>query len=147
MKVIEERDCFLSNYEVLSHLRDLKRRYNWTFTAEDDKKGKDRQKRFTACGVNLEVMTRDVLQYFEKTPTGEIGGYEKFKTLMEFLAKFDLLKAEKLQIANLLPRLLVHLYAIVEECEDRFGEESSEEICTTIGELFPLADGDEEMEE
>ncbi|CAN3368951.1 DNA-directed RNA polymerase III subunit RPC9 [Diutina catenulata] len=145
MKILVERDSFLSNYEVGCHLHDIKKRYHWSFTAEDDKKGKDKhKKRFSACGINLEVMTRDTLAYFEKTPTGSIDSYDKFVEMMEFLNSYDLLKAEKLQIVNSLPRSLVVLYSIVDECDQRFSEEQSEAICTKINELFPGEDAEEE---
>ena len=39
------------------------------------------------------------------------------------------------------------LYALVEECEDRFGEETSESIIEKINELFPIQEEEEEEEE
>ena len=65
---------------------------------------------------------------------------------MEFLNQFELMKVEKLQIVNSLPRSLVVLYALVEECEDRFGEETSESIIEKINELFPIQEEEEEEE-
>ena len=56
---------------------------------------------------------------------------------MKFLHEFKLTKAEKLQIVNLLPRTMVEFYLIVEECEDRFGEDEVERILQQINELFP----------
>ena len=38
------------------------------------------------------------------------------------------------------------LYALVEECEDRFGEETSESIIEKINELFPIQEEEEEEE-
>lgn len=56
---------------------------------------------------------------------------------MKYLHELKLTKAEKLQIVNLLPRTMVEFYLIVEECEDRFGEEQVEAILAKIEELFP----------
>lgn len=149
MKILNERDCFLSNYEVSEHLKDMKRKYNWSFTPEDDqdlKSSKGFKKRFTACGLQLESLTRDILSYFSHTDTADIDTTENFTELVLFLNKFELMKAEKLQIVNLLPRSLVHLHTIVDECDQRFDELQCEEIINKIAELFPKPD-DDEMEE
>ena len=36
MKVLTERDSFLSNYEVLQHLQNIKKKYNWSFNPNDE---------------------------------------------------------------------------------------------------------------
>lgn len=153
MKILNERDKFLSDYEVLKHLNEIKSKYNWTFNEEDEKalqdKPKHKQRRFTACGLNLEVITRDSLAYLEKSPCAQIDSTESFTSLMIFLNKLDLVKIEKLQIVNSLPRTLVHLYALVDEFDQRFGQEVGESIVGKIDELFPLPEeeGEEQEEE
>lgn len=138
MKILAARDLFLSNYEVEQQLQELKKRYNWTFTLDDDKKTRDRhRKRFTAGGINLEVVTRDTLAYFHKTPTNNYQDFDQFKLLMEYLNTLDLVKAEKLQIVNQLPRQLVQLYTVVDEYGERFGEDQAQEICDKINEIVP----------
>lgn len=143
MKVLQERDSFLSNYEVLTHLSGLKKKYNWTFTPEDEaalaasSKAKHRQKRFTACGEDLEVVTRDVSSYLNKTLGTTRISEPDFVGMMKFLNQFELMKIEKLQIVNSLPRSMVHLYALVEECDQRFNEEVCESIVNKVNELFP----------
>ncbi|KAK6456928.1 putative DNA-directed RNA polymerase III subunit [Scheffersomyces xylosifermentans] len=151
MKILNERDSFLSNYEVAEHLKDIKKKYNWTFTKEDEEehnndKRKNR-KRFAACGLNLEVITRDILAYVANSSTAVIDSPAKFQELMVFLNGFDLMKVEKLQIVNSLPRSMVTLYALVEECDQRFDEERSQSIIDKINELFPVEEEEEEEEE
>lgn len=152
MKILNERDSFLSNFEVGEHLKEIKRKCNWCFTPEDDEemKSKDKRnlkKRFTACGLNLEGLTRDILSYMSKSPTESIETKQKFEELVIFLNNFQLMKAEKLQIVNTLPRSMVVLYALVDEFEARFDEETGERIINKIIELYPIEGDDEEEEE
>ncbi|EMG47895.1 RPC17 DNA-directed RNA polymerase III subunit RPC9 [Candida maltosa Xu316] len=150
MKVLTERDGFLSDFEVEKHLKNIKTKYNWTFPEIDKEepvnnhKHKRNNKHYTACGLGLETITKDVLIHFSTSDSRYIDSEQGFKTLMEFLNSFELMKIEKLQIVNSLPRSLVVLYAIVEECEERFGEATSQSIIDKIDELFPLPEAEEE---
>lgn len=147
MKILNERESFLSNYEVSEHLKDIKKKYNWTFSAQDEEDNRKKYtKRFTACGLGLEVITRDILAYVTNNPNSSIDTPEKFTALATFLNQFDLMKVEKLQIINSLPRSMVHLYALVEECDLRFDEETCESIIRKINELFPVEEEEEEEE-
>ncbi|KAK6874333.1 DNA-directed RNA polymerase III subunit RPC9 [Candida tropicalis] len=149
MKILTERDSFLSNYEVTQHLESLKKKYHWTFEPNEDSKYNHKRKDkkyYTACGINLEIITKNVLLCLENNASNVIQSDESFKSLMEFLNTFELMKIEKLQIINSLPRSLVVLYAIVEECEERLGEETSESIIAKINELFPIEQEEEEEE-
>lgn len=158
MQIIKERDSFLSNFEVYDHLKHIKQKYNWTFSPEEElalqqdqqqdnyhKKHHQKQKnRFTACGLDLEIATRDVLQFMENNAEITQVDVDNFKQLMSFLNQFELMKVEKLQIVNALPRSLVVLYLLVEDCEERFSVEICEDIVGKINELFPLEEGDQE---
>ncbi|CUM62800.1 uncharacterized protein PRCAT00000358001 [Priceomyces carsonii] len=146
MKVLKKRDKFLSNYEVLEHLKELKSLYNWTFEDENQSM-KKQKKRSLACGIELEVVTKQILSYLDKTPCSAIQSNESFKELLLFLNKFDLMKVEKLQIVNSLPRSMVNLYAIVEECDQRFDEDTCDSILETINRLFPVEENAEANEE
>ncbi|EGW31124.1 uncharacterized protein SPAPADRAFT_52295 [Spathaspora passalidarum NRRL Y-27907] len=150
MQILKERDCFLSNYEVAEHLKGLKKKYNWTFSEQDEKesdKPDKKNKRFTACGINLEVITKDVLSYIDHSASSAITTADHFKQLVKYLNQFELMKVEKLQIVNSLPRSMVTLYALVEECDQRFNEETCQGILDKINELFPLAEEEEEQAE
>jgi hypothetical protein len=146
MKILEERDKFLCNFEVAEHLNSIKSKYNWTFKEEENDKKKNK-KRFTACGLNLEEITRDLSSYLENNSSSMITTQEAFKELMIHLNCLDLMKVEKLQIVNSLPRSMVHLYALVEECDQRFNEETCEGIINKINHLFPIEEQEEEEEE
>lgn len=146
MKILNPRDKFLSNYEVLTHLKEIKKKNNWTFKPEEDNAYNKKKKRFTACGLDLETITRDLLSYLEGGPTGQIASTEQFTELIKCLNEFDLMKIEKLQIINSLPRSPVTLYAVVEEFDQRFDDEACEKIIDKINELFPL-EGEEEGEQ
>lgn len=143
MKILNERDKFLCNFEVLQHLNDIKSKYNWTFNEEENDKKKTK-KRFTACGIDLEEITRDLSSYLDSSPCATITSSDSFKGLMIHLNSFELMKVEKLQIVNSLPRSMVHLYALVEECDQRFDEDICEGILNKINELFPIEEQDED---
>ncbi|KAG7193167.1 uncharacterized protein KQ657_000921 [Scheffersomyces spartinae] len=148
MKVVKPRSEFLSNYEVLRHLKGIQKKNNWVFSDKDKKESNKRHRDFG--GVNLEMVVKDSLQYLESSPCGVIGSIDSFKQLMIFLNQFELMKAEKLQIVNTLPRSMVLLYALVEECDQRFSEAESELIIEKINELYPVeeeAEGEEDGEE
>jgi len=69
------------------------------------------------------------------------------KKLLAGLNGFALTKAEKLQIINLLPRSLVELHLILEECEERFSEEDMVAILKVVKACRPVIDdGDAEEE-
>ncbi|EDK38919.1 hypothetical protein PGUG_03017 [Meyerozyma guilliermondii ATCC 6260] len=145
MQIINERDKFLSNYEVLQHLKEIKEKNNWVFENDkNDKKG--HRRRGTAAGLDLEVITKDILSYADADKKATITSSADFTALLQYLNQFDLVKVEKLQIVNSLPRTMVHLYALVEECDQRLSDEQSQGILDKIAELFPVEE-DEEMEE
>ncbi|CCE72536.1 Piso0_000118 [Millerozyma farinosa CBS 7064] len=146
MQIINERDCFLSNYEVLKHLEEMKLKYNWT----EDKGGNDnrkKKKRFTGGGIELEVITNEVSEYLKNSPCSEIKTDDDLVKIMTFLNGFDLVKVEKLQIINCLPRTMVHLYSLIEECDQRFDQEVCEKILSKIEELFPSEEAHDDQEE
>lgn len=145
MKILEERDKFLCNFEVAEHLNGLKSKYNWTFNEEENDKKKNK-KRFTACGLNLEVITRDLSSYLGNNSSSAITSAESLQELMIHLNGLELMKVEKLQIVNSLPRSMVHLYALIEECDQRFNETVCEGIIDKINALFPIEEEEEEAE-
>lgn len=119
---------------------------NWSFTIPqaNDK----RKRKFNPQLLDLEIITRDLSQYLTKTNQGNDVERDNFVGLMVYLNSIELEMIEKLMIMNLLPRSLVLLYAIIEECEDRFGQEKCEEIISCIDKYFPVSavEGDEDVE-
>lgn len=133
MKVLKERDQFLSDYEVYEHLKTLKSSWD----PNDPKKRNH-------GGIELEAITNDIISYLDDSHCANISSPETFKQLMIFLNGLDLVKVEKLQIVNYLPRSMVHLYSLVEECDQRFDQDTCESILNKINELFPRPEEEEE---
>ncbi|GME89980.1 unnamed protein product [Ambrosiozyma monospora] len=147
MKIEVARENFLSNYEVYNYMLDVQRDNNWTFTlaADPDTKPKKR-KRTTDSLIDLEIITRDLSGYLVKNNQTQSTDPNRFVQLMQGLNKFELEKIEKLQIVNYLPRSMVTLYALIEECDQRFDEDQCNEMLELISTLFPVEEeeGDEE---
>jgi len=76
---------------------------------------------------NLRTVQVEAISYLSGSYLPNISQKEEGITkLVKDLAPYDLTKAEKLQIVNLAPTLPVELYVIVEELEDRFGDQIDE---------------------
>jgi len=130
-----EREKLLSNFEVNQHLVEIQQQNNWL---QDSKKKK-------AWNPSLELVTKDVTSYLEKSPVA-IQNVENIVQAMKDLSKFSLEKIEKLQIKNSAPYSLVNLYAIVEECDQRFNEQEIEEILGIVQTHFPQQEEEGEFE-
>ncbi|KAL0577365.1 hypothetical protein V5O48_004617 [Marasmius crinis-equi] len=130
MEVIDARSALLSNFEVLGLLRELENEHiARTKTAlrvkkEEEDAGTNSSKRADAVTPeNLRTIQVEAIQYLsaEYQPT-QSQSNEGIRRLMNGLRQHDLTKAEKLQVVNLAPTTPVELYVIVEELEDRLGE-------------------------
>ncbi|EDV28560.1 uncharacterized protein TRIADDRAFT_51597 [Trichoplax adhaerens] len=66
--------------------------------------------------------------------------YENEQIMKDFMlaiSKFKLTKAEKLMLLNQRPTSLVELHLIIEETEERFSEEESNELLQIIDDILP----------
>ncbi|AET40184.1 DNA-directed RNA polymerase III subunit RPC17 Ecym_5430 [Eremothecium cymbalariae DBVPG len=152
MKIEAARDAFISDYEVLKFMSQLQRKHNWLFD-DTDKKTTKKTKQYNH--PELESITRDLVNYLttnknpdpEDPETGTTrpakAGITKlndatFTKLMHALNQLALFKAEKLQIVNQLPTNIVHLYSIVEECDNRFSEDQIKTILLAVQEAAQL---------
>ncbi|KAI0783421.1 HRDC-like protein [Abortiporus biennis] len=141
MEVVNQRSALLSNYEVLTLLRELENDHlARTRTALRIKKEEE------AAGIarthappeevleNLRTVEVEAIQHlsaeYQPTNSQSEAGIER---LTRSLAAYDLTKAEKLQIVNLAPTEAVELYVIVEELEDRLGGQL-DDILTAVRE-------------
>jgi len=138
MEVLNPRAALLSNYEVLSLLQELESDHLLrTKTALRVKKEEEGSS--TAAAANPTVNTH--LEASENLRTIEVEAIsylaaeylptrsqteEGISSLVKNLAPYSLTKAEKLQVVNLAPTVPVELYVIVEELEDRLGEQIDE---------------------
>ncbi|KAG0674876.1 hypothetical protein C6P41_004675 [Kluyveromyces marxianus] len=146
MRILEERNAFMSDYEALQFLVSLQKEHRWTSDSRD-RKNKHAKPYYHP---ELQMITRDTVRYLTQrsTPAPEEQEEQEdqeqeaqaekpkpkpkstllhlttqqFTDLMQQLNHYPLYKAEKLQIVNQLPTNLVHLYSIVEECESRLDE-------------------------
>ncbi|KAJ7668004.1 RNA polymerase Rpb4-domain-containing protein [Mycena rosella] len=141
MEVLNPRAALLSNYEVLSLLRDLESDHlARTKTAHRIKKeeeaagltptvpaGGGRDPTVVEVSENLRTVSFEAIQYLsaEHQPTATQTP-EAITHLVKSLQPYDLTKAEKLQIVNLAPQNHIELYVIVEELEDRLAERMEE---------------------
>ncbi|TFK40473.1 HRDC-like protein [Crucibulum laeve] len=148
MEVVNPRAALLSNFEVLTLLRELESDHLARSKAAIRIK-KEEEANGTSNAVpgnipmletseNLRTVEVEAIQYLsaDYLPTNQQSeqGIEK---LTQDLAPYDLTKAEKLQIVNLAPTMEVELYVIVEELEDRIGEERHEILTHVEKSLVP----------
>lgn len=140
MKVLVERDKFLSDYEVMEHLKSMKK--EWTVQLNEKRK-----KFVNHGGLELEIITNDTLKYLSSRPCSHIKSDNDFAELIKYLNTLSLVKVEKLEIVNALPRSMVHLYSIIEECDTRFEAEVCEQMLEKINDLFPIEEPEEVEEE
>ncbi|KAH7919067.1 hypothetical protein BV22DRAFT_1115309 [Leucogyrophana mollusca] len=134
MEVTNARSALLSNFEVLSLLRELDAEHvARTKTAVRVKKEEDagvktlHDPRTDEVSENLRTVELEAIQHLsaEYQPTRQQSN-AKISQLVRDLEPFNLTKAEKLQIVNLAPTELVELYVIVEELEDRLGDQMND---------------------
>lgn len=145
MKILQQRDKLLSNFEVYQHICDVQKENEWGFTIPPTQK--KRKNKFNPQLLDLEIVTRDLGQYLTKSNQGNDIEQQNFVDLMLFLNSYEIEVIEKLMIMNLLPRSLVNLYAIIEECESRFTQEECEAILEAVEKYFPAPVEDEDEAE
>jgi len=148
MEVVSARSALLSNYEVLTLLRELEsdQRARQKTALRVKKEEEERVNALATSGEsaqqsvlpqlhvlqeevseNLRTVEFEAIQYL----TAEYQPLHKqteasVQHLVRELAPYDFTKAEKLQIVNLAPTEAVELYVIVEEIEDRLGDRMEE---------------------
>lgn len=141
MKVLEARNAFFSDYETLQFLSKLQRHHHWD---DEFSQGKRLKSQRPYNHPQLQAITSDTLAYLNadkglpqedgtilRSPLSTLND-ERFTELVRALNKFDLFQAEKLQIVNQLPGTLVHLYAVVEECDARFTQDQQQQLIELI---------------
>ncbi|KAG6919401.1 hypothetical protein DXG01_006284 [Tephrocybe rancida] len=134
MEVVNSRSALLSNYEVLSLLRELESdhlaRAKTALRVKKEEEAAGMPPRpaggdsvFGEATENLRTVEIEAIQYLsaDYLPTSRQSS-EGITKLVKDLASYELTKAEKLQIVNLAPTMPVELYVIVEELEDRLGD-------------------------
>ncbi|KZT64167.1 hypothetical protein DAEQUDRAFT_815165 [Daedalea quercina L-15889] len=155
MEVLDKRSALLSNFEVLTLLRELESDHlARTKTALRIKKEEEAVGNHSARILppsdeiceNLRTIEVEAIQHlsadYQPTALQTEAGIVR---LTKSLAAYDLTKAEKLQVVNLAPTEAVELYVIVEELEDRFGTQMDDILETVRSSLSvpaaPLTNG------
>ncbi|GJJ15522.1 hypothetical protein Clacol_009800 [Clathrus columnatus] len=158
MEVINPRAALLSNFEVLTLLRELEQeqlaetRAALTLKKETTKisqNGSDsntfvpNQPPVPEVCENLRTVEFEAIAHltapFQPTARQSAAGITK---LTRSLRKYSLTKAEKLQIVNLAPVEPVQLYVIVEELEDRLSSQMDEILGLVQDSLAEVPDGE-----
>ncbi|KAJ7918441.1 HRDC-like protein [Mycena leptocephala] len=143
LRAVIKPSALLSNYEVLTLLRDLEADHlARTKTAHRIKKeeeaaglsstvpaGGGKDPTVVEVSENLRTVSFEAIQYLSSDyqPTATQTP-EAITQLVKSLEPYGLTKAEKLQIVNLAPQHHIELYVIVEELEDRLAERMEEVI-------------------
>lgn len=128
MKVLVKRDAFLTNYEVLRYIyeEELQRKQSIDNTGSKQ-----------LINENLGTIQFQLRKYLEELPAKK-QSVKQVCNLTKELEIYSLTKAEKLMIINARPDTLVELYALIEECEERFNLEQLQQILDLIHSKMPL---------
>ncbi|ESW95825.1 hypothetical protein HPODL_02474 [Ogataea parapolymorpha DL-1] len=138
MKVEVAREKLLSNFEVYNHLVDIQKENNWNFTLGEDTNKKQRRKRGNHL-IDLEIITRELSGFLIRTGQSNDYTRENVVEFMTGLNQYSLMKIEKLEILNRLPRTIVSLFSVIEECDQRFSDEQCNSMLELVQRCFPVA--------
>ncbi|KAI3652431.1 hypothetical protein MP228_002756 [Amoeboaphelidium protococcarum] len=134
MKVLENQDALLSNYEVDKILSER----------QADRKSGNKKKPGAKQQSNVATIEFETMKYMKDSGVNKLNDGD----IMHFLQQtrdLKLTKLEKLQILNLRPQSLVDLYIIVEHLESRFNDPES--LLETIMNALPQTDNEDAMKE
>ncbi|KAK6537729.1 hypothetical protein TWF694_011897 [Orbilia ellipsospora] len=123
MKVLEPCEALLSNYEVLEHVQDVKRRYREEIT--------EKGRAVAMKPGNLETVMKELIDYLTSTAAASQTS-ETSSHLVESLTRFNFEKIEVLMILNHLPKNETELDVLIEELESRLAEKEIAEILEAI---------------
>jgi len=140
MEVVRNTEAFLSNYEVMTFLREQKqlRLGNKSRTASGPC-AKDRSGAVT-------TLVLETLSAVERTPALK-QDESKITQFLDRLEKFRLTRTESLMLLNHCPTSAVEVHLMVEESEERLNEDGVQEILDIVQEIFGKEDEDEDVEE
>ncbi|XP_071945332.1 DNA-directed RNA polymerase III subunit RPC9-like [Antedon mediterranea] len=131
MEIVDENSAMLSNYEVLTLLKELQ--------SQGDGKRKGNK-----MHQNLATVSYETIKYLEKTPCNDQTP-EIIKNFLLAVGPYKLTKAEKLQLLNQRPTSAVEIQLMIEESEERLSEDQIEELLQLIS-THLIGEQTEEME-
>ncbi|CAH2073273.1 unnamed protein product, partial [Iphiclides podalirius] len=120
METINAHAAFLSNFEVMQILQELK---------------DSTQKKYKREG-SLATVTYETVHYLQDTECKN-QSKESIQKFLEAMKKFKLTKMEKLMMVNTPPRTELEIQLIVQESEERLSEEAVRNIIDIVNEIFP----------
>ncbi|XP_023513659.1 DNA-directed RNA polymerase III subunit RPC9-like [Cucurbita pepo subsp. pepo] len=127
MKILEANAGPLTNFEVLDFLR-----------------SKGAAKDPTRVLAKVVPSEYKVYDYLNQTP----ASYQTREAILEFVdksKKYDLAKAEILNIVNLGPITPVEIFPIIEESDVRMGDDGIQELTEMVEQVFPAPQSTSEV--
>ncbi|KAL5542020.1 hypothetical protein UlMin_009730 [Ulmus minor] len=118
MKILEANAGALTNFEVLNFLR-----------------SKGASKDPTRVLADVAPSEYKVYDYLVETSASNLTR-ENIDEFLEKSKKYDLAKAELLNIINIRPSSAVEIFSIIEQCDARLGD-SVEELVEMVAEVLP----------
>ncbi|XP_012176577.1 DNA-directed RNA polymerase III subunit RPC9 [Bombus affinis] len=115
MEVLKDCSAYLSNYEVLNILQNIK----------SNKKQKMKQNQ-------LASITYQTIRYLEETPCKRQTP-EKIRGLLQALEPYKLTKCEKLTLLNMCPKTPLEIQLIIEDSEDRLTDDEVNSLLQVVG--------------
>ncbi|KAI8048560.1 RNA polymerase Rpb4-domain-containing protein [Syncephalis plumigaleata] len=147
MEIVDARSALLSNYEVLSVLREqLATREEDNNNSNNKNNSKSKRKNTKKVAENVKTIEFETLSYLNGSPSSTQTDTQVVG-LTTALSKWTLTKAEKLQIVNIRPRQIVEIHMLIEECDERFDVDTLEEMLALVRQHLPRDDDEEEEEE
>ncbi|CAK1545111.1 unnamed protein product [Leptosia nina] len=120
METVNPNSAFLSNFEVMQILQQLK---------------DNTQKKHKREG-SLATVTYETVRYLQDTECQHQSS-DCIKKFLESVKSFNLTKLEKLMMVNTPPRTELEIQLIVQESEERLSEDEVKQIIGLVNEFFP----------
>jgi DNA-directed RNA polymerase subunit F len=140
MEVVRNTEAVLSNFEVMTFLREQKQIRLGNRTRTPGGTGaKDRSGAVT-------TLVFETLSAIEKTPALN-QDEAKIIEFLDRLEKFRLTRTESLMLLNHCPASAVEVHLLIEESEERLSEDNVQEILDIVQEIFGKAEEDVVEEE
>ncbi|XP_026465342.1 DNA-directed RNA polymerase III subunit RPC9-like [Ctenocephalides felis] len=127
MEATKVNTAFLSNFEVMEVLKELKL--------------KDSKRKFMMR--NFATITYETLKFLEDSPC-VLQSKENISDFLKAVEPFNLVKIEKLLMINEPPTTPLQIQLIVEDSEERLSEEDVDKLLDVIANTLPVPEINDE---
>ncbi|XP_026465439.1 DNA-directed RNA polymerase III subunit RPC9-like [Ctenocephalides felis] len=127
MEATKVNTAFLSNFEVMQVLKELKL--------------KDSKRKFMMR--NFATITYETLKFLEDSPC-VLQSKENISNFLKAVEPFNLVKIEKLLMINEPPTTPLQIQLIVEDSEERLSEEDVDKLLDVIANTLPVPEINDE---